>query len=76
LFVTFGTDGREEIDEEGENVKGKDERDGPFEDGGDVVAFSLVADAKCDGQSNFDKDKEEFDPEGNAKDTMLAEVCK
>jgi hypothetical protein len=50
----FSTDSREEVDEEREDVEGKNEGNGPFEDGGSVVTFEFGADAECDGQGDFD----------------------
>jgi hypothetical protein len=52
--VSLGADSREKIDKEGEDVEGKDEGDGPFENRGWVVAISARADTECDGESDFD----------------------
>ena len=66
---------RNKIDEEGEDVEGEDEGDGPFEDGRGVVFVFCAGDAEGDGERDFDDYEEEFGPEGGAEDAVLAEVC-
>jgi hypothetical protein len=44
--VVLGAHGGDEIDEEGEDVEGEDERDSPFEDGGRVEILFIALDAK------------------------------
>lgn len=49
----FGVHRGQEVDEEGEDVEGEDECDGPFEDCGCVVGASEVCDAEGDGENDF-----------------------
>lgn len=44
-----GAHGREEVDVEGEDVKGEDEGDEPLENGGRIVLFGPVAGHEGDG---------------------------
>lgn len=66
--------GRDEIDEEGEDVEGEDEGYDPFEDGGDVVDGFEIGGDEDDGEDDFNQDEEELDPEGNAEVAVLAEM--
>jgi len=55
--------GGDEVNEEREDVEGEDEGNGPFEDGGCIVRMSEVGCCKSNGQSYFDQDECELDPE-------------
>jgi hypothetical protein len=44
--VVLGAHSGDEIDEEGEDVEGENERDGPFEDGGCIEILFIALDAK------------------------------
>lgn len=70
----FGLYCREEIDEEGEDVEGEDEGDGPFEDCRGVIVFFVACDAEGDGEGDFEEDEGQFDPEGDSQDAVFAEV--
>lgn len=71
----LGADGGEEVDDEGEDVKGEDEGDDPFEDGGDVFVVAPVGGDEDDCEDELDDDEGEFYPEGDAEDAVLAVVC-
>ena len=70
----LGVNSRYEIDDEGEDVEGEDESDGPFEHCGCVVGTFEVGYSEADGEGDFDQDEGELDPEGEAQDAVLAEV--
>lgn len=61
-----------QVDDEGEDVEGEDEGDGPLEDGGVVEVVVQVAHAEADGEAELDDDEDELDPEGDAQDAVLA----
>jgi hypothetical protein len=65
---------RQEVDDEGPDVEDVDQRDDPLEDGGVVDAFTALQDTEGDGESAFDEDESELDPEAGAQDAVLAEV--
>jgi hypothetical protein len=65
---------RQEIDDEAPDIENVDQRDDPLEDGADVVMADFLCDAEYYREGNFSQDEEEFDPEGDAQDAMLAEV--
>jgi hypothetical protein len=71
----LGADGGDEVDEEGEDVAGEDEGDGPLQHGGGVVAVLEVGGAEGDGEGDFEEDEGELDAEGDAEDAVLAEIC-
>jgi hypothetical protein len=64
-------DGRVQVNEEGDDVEGKDEGDDPLKDGGNVVVFGDAAGDKGDGEAEFDDNKGKLDPERDSKDTVL-----
>ncbi len=66
--------GGEEVDVEREDVKGEDEGDDPLEHGGGVGGLCEVAGCEGDGEDHLDDDKDELDPEGDAQDSVRAEV--
>lgn len=66
--------GRQEIDEEREDVEGKHERDDPLEDGGDVLPALEGGGSENSGEEDLDDDEDELEPEGEAEDAVLAEV--
>lgn len=70
--VVFRVDGGQQVDDEGEDVKGEDEGDDPFEDGGDVGVMGEGGAGEGDGEDELDKDKGELYPEGGAEDAVLA----
>lgn len=55
-----------------EHIESEDEGDDPFKNGGDVAMFGEVRGCENNGENKFDEDKSQLDPEGRAKDTMLA----
>ena len=65
---------RNQVDEEGEGVECEDESYGPFEACGDVVVLFRAGDAEGNGECDFNDDENELDPEGGAKDAVLAEI--
>lgn len=71
----LGAHSRDEIDEEGEDVKSEDESDGPLQDGGSIVFVLEVCGGECDGEDYFDDDEEKLDPEGNAENAVFTEIC-
>ena len=64
----------QQVDEEGEDVKGEDEGDDPLEDGGDVLVYAERGGGEDDGEGGLDEDEGELEPEGEAQDAVLAEV--
>lgn len=72
VAVVAGGHGRVEVDEEGEDVEGEDEGDGPLENRGRVVVAQEVGRDEGDGQDELDEDEGQLDPEGDAEDTVLA----
>ena len=64
--------GREEVDVEGEYVKGEDEGDDPLEHGAGVVVAGEGAGDEGDGEQDLDDDEDELDPERSAQDAVLA----
>lgn len=66
--------GRQQIDEEGEDVKGEDEGDDPLEDGRDVLFAVKGGGGEDDGEDDLDDDEGQLQPEGEAQDAVLAEV--
>jgi hypothetical protein len=71
----LGADGGQEVDDEGEDVKGEDEGNDPFEDGGDVVVVAPVGADEDDCEDELDDDEGGLYPEGDAEDAVLAVVC-
>ena len=65
---------RQQIDKERQHVKGKDERDDPFENGRDVLAAREGGADEDGGKANLDEDESELEPEGEAQDAVLAEM--
>jgi hypothetical protein len=65
-----GAHGGEEVDVEGEDIKGKDECDGPFEHGGGVGGLFEVACCEGDGEDYLDDNKDELDPKRDAEDPV------
>jgi hypothetical protein len=65
---------RNEIDGETPYIESVDESNDPFNYRSRVVVCAVAKDAKCDGETELDEDEGEFDPEGNAEDTVLAVV--
>lgn len=65
-------DGGDEVDEEGEDVKGEDEGDDPLKDGGDVAVVGEGGGGEDDGEGELDEDKGELDPKGDAEGAVLA----
>lgn len=65
---------RQQIHEESEDVKGKQERDDPLKDSPDILLSTETRRAEDDRQDDFGNDEREFGPEGEAQDAVLAEV--
>lgn len=63
---------RNEIDRITPDVECVYERNDPFENSGGVVSLLVAHDAECDGQTQFDEDEGELDPEGEGEDAVLA----
>ena len=66
--------GGQQVDEEGEDVKGEDEGDDPFEDGANVLAAGEGRTDEDGGEGDLDEDEGELEPKGEAQDAVLAEV--
>ena len=64
--------GGSKIDDEAQDVKGKDKSNDPLEHGRDVFVFGKVERGKGNGEHELDQDKREFGPEGDAEDAVLA----
>lgn len=65
---------RQEVDDKTPDVEDVDQAYYPLEISRDVIVFLVFRDAEGYSQAEFYKDEEEFDPEGNAEDAVLAEV--
>lgn len=65
---------RQEIHEESQDVKRENERDDPLNDGPNVRPALVRRCAEDDGEYYFQDDKDEFGPEGEAEDSVLAEM--
>ena len=65
---------RQQIHKEGEDVEGEDEGDDPFENGPDVLLAVKGGGDEDDREDNLHDDEDEFEPEGEAQDAVLAEV--
>lgn len=88
--AVLGAHSRDKVDEEGEDVEGEDEGDGPFEDGGRIEIIFPALYTECwdwlaDGaplslwgltycQSHLDDNKGELNPKRRPQHTMLAEI--
>lgn len=64
----------QQIDKEGQDVKGEDEGDDPFEYGSHILPAVEGGDDEDDGEDYLDDDEDEFKPEGEAQDAVLAEM--
>ena len=64
----------QQIDKEGQDVKGEDEGDDPFEYGSHILPAVEGGDDEDDGEDYLDDDEDEFEPEGEAQDAVLAEM--
>lgn len=74
LARVAGAHGGEEVDVEGEDVKGEDEGDGPLEHGSCVGGLFEVAGCEGDGEDHLDDDEGELDPERDAEDSVVCIV--
>jgi len=63
-----------QIDKEAKHVEGEDERDRPLQDAGRVVFVLEIAHAEGDCEHDFHQDEGELYPEGDAQNTVLAEM--
>jgi hypothetical protein len=70
----LGSYGGNKINEEGKTVECENERDNPFQHSCCVIRFLEIAASEGDGEYHLNEDKGEFDPEGDAEDSMLAEI--
>lgn len=66
--------GGQQIHKESKDVKRKNERDDPFENGGHVLFAVKGSDCEDDCKDDLHDDEHEFEPEGEAQDAVLAEV--
>ena len=64
----------QQIDKEGQDVKGEDEGDDPFEYGSHILPAVEGSDDEDDGEDYLDDDEDELEPEGEAQDAVLAEM--
>ena len=64
----------QQIHKECQDIKGEDERDDPFEDGRYILPVIKRGADEDGSKGNFDEDKGEFKPEGEAQDAVLTEV--
>ena len=74
LCTMLGSHGGDKVDKEGENVECENERNSPFKHSCCVIRFLEIAAAKADSEGDLDEDEVEFDPEGDAEDSMFAEI--
>lgn len=68
----LGVDGGPEIDDEGQDVKGKDESDNPLEDGGGILLVSGGEGTKQDDENELGGEEGELEPEGDSEKRVLA----
>lgn len=65
----------QEVDDEAPDVEDVDEGDDPLEDGGFVdSAVAALEHTEGNGESGFDENEGELDPEAGPKDAVFAEV--
>jgi hypothetical protein len=75
VLLVAGARHGEEIDDEAPDVEDVDERNDPLENRGFVdSAVAAFQDTEGDGETAFDEDESELDPEAGAEDAVLAEV--
>ena len=65
---------RQQIHKERQDIKRKHERDDPLKNSRDVLLFVEARGREDDGEADLDEDEEQFCPEGEAQDAVLAEV--
>ena len=65
---------RNEIDGKTPHVKGVHERNDPFHHRSGVVVLEITQHSERNGESEFNKNESEFDPEGASQDPVLAVV--
>ena len=65
---------RQQIHKEGKDIEREDEGDDPFENGRDVWLTVEGGGSEDDGEDDLHYDEEEFEPEGEAQDAVLAEM--
>ena len=65
---------RNKIDKEAQHIKEEDKSNDPFQYGSHVVGSAQVFNTETRGQSDFDEDEGEFDPERVAKDAEFSVV--
>ena len=70
----LGLNTGQKIQEEAQDIEGERERHNPLEDGGDVVQTAEIGDSKHYRERDFDQDKGQFRPEGDAQDAVVAIV--
>ena len=65
---------RHQIHEECQDIECEHERNDPLEHGCDILLVVETRGGKDDSKTDFDEDEEEFGPEAEAEDAVLAEV--
>jgi len=65
-----GSHAGQEIQQERQDVEGKDQCDDPFKHGGDILVTREGRAREGNGQGNLDEDEREFDPEADAQDPV------
>ena len=75
--VVASADRGQQVDNEGEDVSGKDEGNDPFEDGTGILLRLVLAshaDTEPDGEADFDDDEAELNDETGQQDAVLGPI--
>ena len=70
----LSSDSRQQINEKAKNPESEHEGNDPFQYGTNLCPLGKGADSESYRQCDFNQDEREFDPEGDAQDTVLALV--
>lgn len=73
--VSFCAHGGQQVNDEGKDVKGENEGNDPFEDGGYVLVVAPVGGDEDDSENELDDDECHLDPERDAEDFVMAVIC-
>ena len=65
---------RQQIHKKRQHIKRKNKRNDPFKHGRDILLVIESRTHEDDGEADFDEDEDQFGPEAEAEDAVLAEV--
>lgn len=75
--VFASADGRQQVDNEGEDISGEDKGNDPLEDGTGVLlrpVVAVMAHTEANGETDLDDDEAELDREADKQDAVLGAV--